>query len=256
MAMYVYVKAPPKVKRVTVKTRKPAPLPGLSLNQKRLAKISSFIFTGIGVVLIAVVALPLLYYQFIFDPGLTEQKILSPVPVVQAQESGSVLGADSDYSNANTWFPTAVPQTKVVSAVSSYTLSIPDLHILDATVMIASDDLNKSLIHYGGTALPGDYGNSVVFGHSVLPLFFDPHNYMTIFSTLSTLKNNAKIIINYDGITYTYAVYSREVVDPSDVSALSQRYDDSYLTLITCHPPGTYLKRLVVKARLLRPQPT
>jgi len=168
-----------------------------------------------------------------------------------------VLGqATDDYVNANTWFPTAPPQTKISSAVSSYSLSIPDLKIKDATVIIASEDLNKGLIHYGGTALPGEYGNTVIFGHSVLPLFFEPTNYMTIFSTLSTIKTGAKIIINYDGITYNYVVFDREIVDPSDVTVLAQRYDDGYLSLITCHPPGTYLKRLVIRARIIRPEAT
>ncbi len=258
MALYVYVKAPPKKNRHLPKVNLPSvSLPKFSVSAQKIARISSLVFTGIGVVLIAIVVLPLLYYQFIFDPGLTKQKILSPVPVVNAQDRGAVLGETTDdYVNANTWFPTAAPQTKVTGAVSSYTLSVPDLRIKDATVIIGSENLDKSLIHYGGTGLPGEYGNGVIFGHSVLPLFFDPTNYMTIFSTLATLKNGARIIVNYDGVAYNYEVFAKKVVDPSDISVLAQRYDDSYLTLITCHPPGTYLKRLVVTARLLRPERT
>lgn len=249
MALYVYVKAPPQKKFALPKVS----LPKISLAKKKVARISSFVFTAIGVVLVAIVAVPLLYYQFVFDPGLTKQKILSPVPVVKAQDQGQVLGQDVDYTNANTWFPTAQPQIKRNNAVSSYSLSIPDLRIKDATVIIGAEDLSKSLIHYGGTGLPGEYGNTVIFGHSVLPVFYDPTNYTTIFSTLSTLKNGAKIIVNYDGIIYTYEVFDKEIIDPSDVSVLAQRYDDSYIYLITCHPPGTYLKRLVVRARLVRP---
>jgi sortase A len=41
------------------------------------------------------------------------------------------------------------------------------------------------------------------------------------------------------------------VVDPNDFGVLDQDKDGSYLTLITCTPPGTYLKRLVVKAKLM-----
>jgi len=41
-------------------------------------------------------------------------------------------------------------------------------------------------------------------------------------------------------------------VSPRDLSILAQRYDDSYLTLITCVPPGTYFKRLIVRARLAK----
>jgi len=39
---------------------------------------------------------------------------------------------------------------------------------------------------------------------------------------------------------------------PEDVSILEQYYDGEYLSLITCVPPGTYLRRLVVRAKLVR----
>lgn len=249
MALYVYVKAPPQKKFALPKVS----LPKISVAKKKVARISSFVFTAIGVVLVAIVAVPLLYYQFVFDPGLTKQKILSPVPVVKAQDQGQVLGQDVDYTNANTWFPTAQPQIRRNNAVSSYSLSIPDLRIKDATVIIGAEDLSKSLIHYGGTGLPGEYGNTVIFGHSILPIFYDPKSYKAIFSTIPTLERGAKIYINYDGIEYVYQVFEQEIVGPDDVSVLSQRYDDSYLSLITCYPPGTYWKRIVVRARLVRP---
>ncbi|MCX6791525.1 MAG: sortase [Candidatus Gottesmanbacteria bacterium] len=59
--------------------------------------------------------------------------------------------------------------------------------------------------------------------------------------------------ISYDGISYKYIVYDLAVTDPSDLSALAQRFDDSYLTLVTCVPPGTYWQRLHVFAKLARP---
>jgi len=39
-------------------------------------------------------------------------------------------------------------------------------------------------------------------------------------------------------------------VQPTDLSVLEQRFDGRYLTLITCTPPGTYLRRLVVVAQI------
>jgi len=38
------------------------------------------------------------------------------------------------------------------------------------------------------------------------------------------------------------------VSDPTDLSALEQTFDDSYLTLVTCVPPGTTWERLRVEA--------
>jgi sortase A len=173
-------------------------------------------------------------------------------PISDTNSIAPVVYASSDFTNANAWFPTS-PQKKVVTPVNTYTLSIPKLKISDAMVTVAGDDLKVSLVHYGGTAFPGEYGNTVIFGHSTLPQFFNPKDYRTIFSTLPTMKVGDEIDITYDGISYMYKVFDMTVSEPSDLSALEQKFDDSYLTLITCVPPGTYWQRLHVKARLVRP---
>lgn len=175
--------------------------------------------------------------------------VVGPIPDAPVVLAAADTASAVDYTNANAWFPTA-PQKKVVTPVNSYTLSIPKFNIKNATVVIAGDDLSKSLIHYGGTGLPGEYGTAVVFGHSTLPQFFSPTNYKTIFSLLPTLKIGDEIFITYDGIQYRYVIYEMVVTDPTDLSPLEQRFDDSYVTLITCVPPGTYWKRLNVRARL------
>jgi len=154
-----------------------------------------------------------------------------------------------DYTNANVWFPKK-PQKKVTQAVSAYTLKISKLGINNAMVVIAGDDLNTSVIHYGGTALPGQVGNGVLFGHSILPQFFDPKNYKSIFSTLPKLEIGDTISIMYDGIEYTYIVQEMNVTSPDDLTMLDQPHDDSYITLVTCVPPGTYWQRLHVLAKL------
>ncbi len=182
-------------------------------------------------------------------PGVPKAAFAAPIAAVAPSVDPDKIGVD--YTNANLWYPTS-PQKKIVAQVNSYTLSIPKLKIEKAVVTIAGDDLNKSLVHYGGTGLPGDYGNAVIFGHSVLPQFFDPKNYRTIFSTLPTLSIGDDIFITYDSVTYKYKVFDMIVRDPTDLAALEQQYDDSYITLITCVPPGTYWKRLNVKARLVR----
>lgn len=161
-----------------------------------------------------------------------------------------------NYTNPNMWYP-AQPQKKVPIPVNTYQISIPKLKIIDAQVMVAGDSLEKSLIHYGGTGLPGEFGNSVIFGHSTLPQLYDPLNYRTIFSLLPTLKPSGKsykgdeIYITYDGITYKYLIFDMTVTKPNDLTPLEQHYDDSYITLITCVPPGTYWERLNVKAKLV-----
>jgi sortase A len=158
-------------------------------------------------------------------------------------------GTQIDYTKASNWFPNQ-PQSQLNLAGRVYFLTIPKLQIADATVKIAGEDLDKSLVHYGGTGLPGDYGASVIFGHSILPQFYDPKNYKSIFSLLPKLKEGDEIFAKYDSVTYRYVVKSMRVTTPNDASILEQRYDSSYLKLITCVPPGTYWKRLEVIAKL------
>lgn len=209
----------------------------------------SFVFIISGVAILSWALWPIVSFVLLTAPQFSGT-LVSPI---QDGSSGIlsplVSAASPDYTNPNVWFP-AVPQKKVVSSVTAYTLSVPKLGIKDAYVIISGDDLNKSLIHYGGTGLPGQYGTAVIFGHSVLPQFYNPTNYKTIFSTLPTLKIGDEIFIRYDGVEYRYIVYEMIVTEGNDLTPLAQRFDDSYVTLITCVPPGTYWKRLNVRARL------
>lgn len=201
------------------------------------------------------VIFPILSWQLFYAPSLTSGSFLSPIPkavVLKGNSIRNVLAKESgstpfDSIRASTWFPTGNPRATISK---EYFLSIPKLGIKNAKVSVGSDDLSKSLIHYGGSSLPGEYGNAVIFGHSILPQFFDPTNYKAIFSTLHTLKPGDIIEIIADNVTYRYVIWEFRVVDPSEISVLEQTYDDSYISLITCTPPGTYWKRLVVKARI------
>lgn len=249
MALYIYIKGRPE-KRIV---ERPKEKIYISIKKKSFFRMIALLMVFMGFSLLGIVATPLAYYQFIYGPQLSREIVLKPVSAVAAEQNTRVLGESTDYSKATTWFPTAKQYTDIISQVTSYNISIPDLNIKDAVVKIGSDDLNRSLIHYGGTGLPGEYGSAVIFGHSILPIFYDPTSYRAIFSTIPTLKEGAKIIVNYDGIEYMYEVLDKYIVDPTDVSVLEQRYDNSYLTLVTCYPPGTYYKRIAVRARIVRP---
>ena len=239
MALYQYVKAYPHPVR-----QKPV--------------MTSLFFMIIGIGMLLWVGWPILSYLVITAPLLA--KTVSPVPEtignltgfvdprVLSSDTSNSPGTDS-YTNPNIWFPQK-PQKKQEAKVSEYSLSIPKLKITDARVVIAGDDLAKSLIHYGGTGLPGDYGNTVIFGHSTLVQLYNPKDYKTIFATLPTIKKGDSIYLKFDGVQYRYVVYDMTVTEPNDLSSLEQRFDNSYLTLITCVPPGTFLKRLNVKAKL------
>ena len=245
MALYRYVKST----RTHPRSRGKVPI------------LVSLLSISAGVGLLFWVGWPIVAFT-IFTQSLfrsTVSPIAEDLPSPKSSFAPTVLAAgeavspiSGGFTNANAWFPT-MPQKKVVTPVNTYTVTIPKLGIADATAIIGGSDLSKSLIHYGGTGLPGEYGNAVIFGHSTLPQFYNPKNYTTIFSTLPTMEEGDDIFVTYDGVTYRYRVFGMTVLDPTDLSLLEQRFDDSYITLVTCVPPGTYWKRLYVQARLVRP---
>ncbi len=210
------------------------------MTKKNRFKFLAVICGLVGAGVLLWVFFPIISYQ-INSPDL--MTFLSPIPNSPSQV---------DYTKASSFFPEA--KAKEVTdrpAVTFYKLSIPRLGIRDAKVSIGGEDLSQSLIQYPGTALPGQIGDAVIFGHSVLPVFYDPANYLTIFSTLPTLGNGDTINISYDGITYKYQVEDKFEVDPTDLGILDQNESDSYLTLVTCVPPGLQTRRLVIKARIV-----
>jgi len=161
-----------------------------------------------------------------------------------------------DFTQVSRWFPDKPQQNLDTNKIkiNKYLLSIPKLNINQAIVTVGGDDLTKSLVHYLPTSLPGEYGNVVIFGHSTLSQLYNVKDYKTIFTFLPSLdpQNHDLIELKVGDLNYQYEVIEMFVVDPEEISVLDQKYDASYLTLITCVPPGTYFKRLVVRAKLIK----
>lgn len=256
---YRYVKAPPGFT-----LEKP-----LTFSHKLKYSFSLMLIT-LGIATFTTVAYPLISYQITLAPGFQKDSLASPItPVVTATNDlvthtikkaeatsdnptfvDEVVNTSFDYTDASSWF-TGSTKVKEATQYAVYTLSIPKLGIDHAVVRSDHTDLKQSLIQYPGTALPGNLGNTVIFGHSVLPQFFNPHNYLTIFSTLHTLKPGDTMEVTADGATYTYKISEMYEAMPDDLSPLAQVYNGRYMTLITCTPPGTYLRRLIIKAYIL-----
>lgn len=192
---------------------------------------------------------PLISFQIEYASRFNQ--VVNPLSAAFYNRQGVVLGQSEDFTQLSSWF-ISTGSTAVLNSNSpqTYRLSIPKLKIENAQVIFGGNDLKKNLIQYPETAFPGQLGNTVIFGHSVLPQFFNPKSYMTIFSTLYRLKTGDEIFIDYDTVRYKYLVSDIYEVQPTDLSVLEQRFDSRYLTLITCSPPGTYLRRLVIKTQI------
>jgi sortase A len=228
------------------------------MNQKVILRVAAIISGISGIIILIGVFYPVISYNSTYGKNFSQ--LVSPVQedsINQGGVQGVGVGDESvnDFK-ASTWFVGGAKSSEfTASKVQYFTINIPKLKINGATVAIGGEDLNKSLIQYPGTALPGRPGNTVIFGHSILPIFYNPKDYISIFSLLPTLKKGDEINIDYDGVSYVYRVETMFEVMPTDIQVLDQDSSDSFVTLVTCVPPGSPSdpKRLIVRARVVPP---
>lgn len=109
------------------------------------------------------------------------------------------------------------------------------------------EDLNKGVAHALGTAFPGEGGHIFLFAHST-DYFWNVGTYNAIFYLLYKLENGDEVNIFYKNKRHVYKIIGRQIVDPSEVEYLTRKTNKEFLTLQTCWPPGTTLKRLIVFA--------
>lgn len=113
--------------------------------------------------------------------------------------------------------------------------------------------LERGVVHYGNTAVPGENGNNVIVGHSSNN-WWAAGDYKFAFVLLDKLEVGDTYVLNYNSRQYIYEVFRKDVVEPTDLSVL-EPVGEPIVTLITCTPPGTSWKRLVVQARQISPDP-
>lgn len=217
------------------------------MSQKLIIRICAVIMGISGLVILFSTLYPIISYEW--EASQKYPILISPLV---DEETASFKFSNTDFTRASNWFE-GDKKGFVTQKINYYTVSIPKLKIKNATVALGGDDLSENLIQYPGTAYPGKTGNTVIFGHSILPQFYDPENYLAIFSTLPSLEAGDEVYINYDGITYKYSVEDMFEVRPKDIQILEQNKDAPYLSLVTCTPPGHPLKpkRLIVRAKLV-----
>lgn len=125
----------------------------------------------------------------------------------------------------------------------------------NADQMKAMEDGIAHVKYPGASSVPGQVGNTVFSAHSSSD-WLDTGKYKFIFVQLERLAEGDVVYINHDSVQYTYKIYKKEVVAPSDTQALQYDGDDPIITLITCVPLGTAQNRLLVYAKQISPSPS
>lgn len=109
--------------------------------------------------------------------------------------------------------------------------------------------LTQGVAQAKGTVFPGQMGNLFIFSHSSVN-FYEAVRYNSIFYLLDKLEKGDEIDFYYKKEKFKYVVTEKKLVDPKEVKYLSGAATKKTVTLMTCWPPGTTLKRLIVIAEI------
>lgn len=195
----------------------------------------SAITLGAFLVIYLIFNLPVIYSRISWQkPEETQKVTVRTEEVVQRQMADSAALSPGEIipSESRIVIPKIKVNAPVVFADTKDEKSIENL-------------LRSGVVHYQDTAKPGEVGNSFITGHSS-NYWWDTGKYNYVFVMLDKLEPGDQAVIYYNGKKFVYTVRDKVVVEATDVSVLAPT-DTPMLTLMTCTPPGTSWKRLIVR---------
>ncbi|MFH1610535.1 MAG: sortase [Patescibacteria group bacterium] len=171
---------------------------------------------------------------------------LNPYPSVNASSIFYLNNSQNNIQNISQ----PIKEIKTTYTDKQNTLEIPKISISVPMIFSQSTekkslikDLDKGVVYYPGSVLPGQTGQIIILGHSAPP-GWPKVKHDWVFSELNDLNIGDSILIDLDNKQYTYIVKQKLIIDKgADVPA-------GELTLVSCWPPGKDYKRIVVQAEL------
>lgn len=132
--------------------------------------------------------------------------------------------------------------------IEKLSINVPILfNVSGANESIYLKAIERGVAHFAGTVKPGEQGNSVIFGHSSY-YKNKPGDFKEVFKQLDQLSIGDKILVTQGNDDITFLVTETKIVQPDDLTVLESGAE-SNLTLITCWPPGSTSKRMIVRAK-------
>ncbi|NTW45430.1 MAG: sortase [Candidatus Moranbacteria bacterium] len=178
---------------------------------------------------------------FIFGPVLREEVRYSFRG--DAAKDARVTLDSRDASKPGMLVPVDPGYSIVIPKIGANVPVVADVDPLDPSVYRAA--LSKGIAQAKGTVAPGESGNTFLFAHSSDD-FLTRGNYNTVFYLLDKLSVGDRFTIAYRGKLYGYRVFDRREVPADRVEYLHALSEENTVTLMTCWPPGTDLRRLLV----------
>lgn len=201
---------------------------------KRHHHIQSLLFgLSVGLVVVAI---------FMF--GFFNEKFIAPLITPSREVTSTQIIVDPNTNVA------VDPAPKII--IPKINLEIPVVYGDSIEEKAIQAGLENGAVHYATSPKPGQNGNVVLVGHSSSNIF-NNGKYKFAFVLLNRLQVGDTFMLNYNGKRYTYKIYERKIVKPSEVSVLGPTGRTATATLITCDPPGSNVNRLVMVADQIAP---
>lgn len=183
----------------------------------------------------------------IFLFGFFNEMFIAPFIQPSRHVSATPIIVSSDTIAAGETPEVIVPKINV-----QIPLVYDEKSVVEADVQRA---LERGVIHYPTTSLPGQEGNAAFFGHSSNNIF-NKGKYKFAFVLLHELVPGDIFYLTRDKTVYSYRVFDKRIVPPTEMSVLDPiPGKPATATLITCDPPGTSTNRLVVWGEQISPNP-
>lgn len=197
--------------------------------------IQSLLFgLGVGTVMLLVLLFGF-FNEFIITPFIQPSSKVAGIPIIV-----------SNISPEQAANPTVI--------VSKINIQMPvDFNLVSSDEATIQNSLENGVVHYPSTVKPGENGNSAYFGHSSQNIFNNGKAKFA-FVRLRELTTGDVFTILYNGKVYSYEVFAKEIVPPSQISVLTDtKGEQATAVLITCDPPGFSTNRLVVWGKQISP---
>jgi len=207
--------------------------------------LSSFLIRlGIILIVLSVVFFVVVFYPLVISelkfmvlkPNLEAKVIIgNGGPENKKAEKYYVKSADPDFGI-------------VIPKIGANATVVPNVSPHDSKIY--QQALTKGVAHAEGTVFPGQIGNTFIFSHSSVNVY-DANRYNSVFYLLRKMNIDDSFYLTYQGKVYKYKVFDKKVVEATEIDYLNPNTRKNQATLMTCWPPGTTLKRLVVLGELI-----
>ena len=195
-----------------------------------------FIISGILAICGACILLGIIFFPIVREELL--YRIYTLIPASQQGHSEALKASTMPIDPA---FSILIPKIRINEAV------VPDVDPFDSRIYQPA--LTKGVAHALGSSKPDQPGNVFLFSHSSVN-FLEATRFNSIFYLLSKLEKGDEVTVYYKNIPYRYIVTDKRIVDPTAINYLKGDASGQTLTLMTCWPPGTNFRRLIILAEL------